>query len=645
MATNPRDQTGRIRLFLSVVCAVSVLTACGGAATDPTLSPGSLAAPTTTETPTTTAAPTTTETPSTTVADSPVVSLTIPAAMTGPGGVPAGTASAVTGPPADMAGINSMHDLLRTQNGSISFGTQANPAMVTLGPTDGGEPSWPAYETQHSLNIKMPKETPILAPLDLRFVGFKNRSAEYRQDTPEDSYQAPYDDLALCFESVSDDWPGLVMCVYHLYTTPLLQAHLDNDACGIQERWDGGGAESGRIYYEYNSTEVSLRDPESCQPLLGSIIERGGVIGYSGQVGNNPHSGFKFKVRSLDQNPLTTAGDPYLHWVQPSVFFYWQCFEPDAVFQPGVLAYPFDCEATTTTPLEQQSPTTTAAPLEQQLPATTPLPESVFKPSLEERYEVSVEEAVVYGTGGTLDGGQVELLLDLAVPDTGTDGPRPLWVHIHGGGFYEGNRNPQWGPAARGWVAASIDYRLAGDDPLPGPRFQGFYEAIGGAESPARHRSVVAAVEDTLTAVDYLVGRADELAIDTDRIVLAGFSAGAFTALNAAYCTDKFGITRPPIAAVVDYGGRLVDTCGAGSSIDPGEAAVFVAHGTEDTGETRFEGALSIIEGAQEAGITYEFHPLDGVAHTFAPHTATIADGRTVEAATYEFLDRVLYGE
>ena len=583
--------------------------------------------------------------------------------MTGPGGVPAGTASAVTGPPADMAGINSMHDLLRTQNGSISFGTQANPAMVTLGPTDGGEPSWPAYETKHSLNIKMPKETPILAPLDLRFVGFKNRSAEYRQDTPEDSYRAPFDDLALCFESVSDDWPGLVMCVYHLYTTQLLQAHLDNDACGIQERWDGGGAESGRIYYEYNSTEGSRRDPESCQPLLGSIIERGGVIGYSGQVGDNPHSGFKFKVRSLDQNPLTTAGDPYLHWVQPSVFFYWQCFEPDAVFQPGVLAYPFDCEPTTATPSEQQPPDTTATPSEQQspdtttapseqqlpattsVPATTPLPESVFKPSLEERYEVSVEEAVVYGTGGTLDGGQVDLLLDLAVPDTETDGPRPLLVHIHGGGFTEGSRWPQWDWAARGWVAVSIDYRLAGDDPLPGPRFQGFYEAIGGAESPARYRSVVAAVEDTLTAVDYLVGRADELVIDTDRIVLAGFSAGAFTALNAAYCTDKFGITRPPIAAVVDYGGRLIDTCGAGSSIDPGEAAVFVAHGTEDTGETRFEGALSIIEGAQEAGIAYEFHPLDGVAHTFAPHTATIADGRTVEAATYEFLDRVLYSE
>mgnify|MGYP001416885497 FL=1 len=568
-----------------------------------------------------------------TVADSPVVSLTIPVAMTGPVGVPAGTASAVTGPPADMAGINSMYDLLRTQDSSISFGTQANPAMVTLGPTDGGEPSWPAYEGKHSLNIKMPKETPILAPLDLRFVGFKNRSAEYRQDTPEDSYQAPFDDLELCFESVSDDWPGLVMCVYHLYTTPLLQAHLDNDACGIQERWDGGGAESGRIYYEYNSTEGSRRDPESCQPLLGSIIERGGVIGYSGQVGNNPHSGFKFKVRSLDQNPLTTAGDPYLHWVQPSVFFYWQCFEPDVVFQPGVLAYPFDCEPTTTTSSEQPSP------------ATTFLPESVYKPSLEALYEVNIEEAVVYGTGGTLDGGQVELLLDLAIPDTGTDGPRPLFVHIHGGGFVEGSRWPQRVVAERGWVAASIDYRLAGDEPLPGPRVKPFFDAIGGESSSARDRSVVASVEDTLTALDYLLSRADELNIDTDRIVLKGESAGAFIALTVAYCADKFENSGPTIAAVIDFIGGISETfCGGGTAIDPGEAAVFMAHGTADKDSTHHR-ALSIVDGATAAGITYELYPLEGVGHNWllGMLEQTTADGRKIDDLMYEFLNRVLY--
>ena len=190
----------------------------------------------------------------------------------------------------------------------------------------------------------MPLHTAVLAPLDLRFVGFKNRSAEYRQDDPDDEYRNPFDDLELCFESVSDDWPGLVLCAYHLYTTPLLPGHLQNEDCGIQERWDGGGAESGRIYYLENSTDHQRRNPESCEPMLGTIVERGDVIGYSGTVGDNPHTGIRFKVRTEQENPITEQGDPYLHWVQPKVFFYWQCFAEDAVFQSGVLAYPFDCD-------------------------------------------------------------------------------------------------------------------------------------------------------------------------------------------------------------------------------------------------------------------------------------------------------------
>ncbi len=537
---------------------------------------------------------------------------------------PVDTASGVTGPPADMTGINRMHGLLRATDSSIQFGTQADPDTVTLGPTDGGVPTYPPYEGKNSLNIKMPKMTPVLAPLDVRFVGFKNRSATYRQRPG--MRVSPFDDLELCFESVSDDWPGLVLCVYHLYTTPLLQAHLDNEACGIQEEWDGSGARKGRIYYLDNSTEGSENDPESCEPLLGSVIERGGVIGYSGQVGTNPHSGFRFKVRSEDQNPLTTAGDPYLHWVQPSVFFYWQCFEQDAIFQPGVLAYPFDCES---------------------LQSSIPDREHGrgFKPSLEERYEVSVEEAVVYGTGGTLDGGQIELLLDLTIPDTGIDGPRPLYVHIHGGGFTGGSRFPQWDVAKHGWVAASIDYRLVGDEPLPGPRFQGFRDAVDETETLyPQWLALVAAVEDTLVALDYLLGRADELDIDRDRIVLQGFSAGAFTALNVAYCTDEFGIDRPTIAAVIDFSGALTTVC-EGAVIDPGEAAAFVVHGTEDTGTTSFTRALRIVDEATAAGITYEFHPLEGVGHLWEPTKEITADGRTINEAMYEFLDRVLYSK
>jgi acetyl esterase/lipase len=231
--------------------------------------------------------------------------------------------------------------------------------------------------------------------------------------------------------------------------------------------------------------------------------------------------------------------------------------------------------------------------------------------------------------------------LDLAIPDTGTDGPRPLFVHIHGGGFIQGSRWPQWDAAKRGWVAASIDYRLAGDEPLPGQRVQGFFDAMGGESSSARDRSVVAAVEDTLVALDYLLSRADELHIDTNRIVLKGESAGAFTALAVAYCADKFEISGPKIAAVIDFAGGISETfCGGATAIDPGEAALFLAHGTEDTGATSFTRALSIVDGATAAGITYEFYPLGGVGHEWLA-----TDPLRMESLMYEFLSRVLYEE
>jgi predicted esterase len=200
--------------------------------------------------------------------------------------------------------------------------------------------------------------------------------------------------------------------------------------------------------------------------------------------------------------------------------------------------------------------------------------------------------------------------------------------------------------AERGWVAASIDYRLAGDEPLPGPRVKPFFDAIGGESSSVRDRSLVASVEDTLAALDYLLSRADELNIDTDRIVLKGESAGAFIALTVAYCADKFENSGPTIAAVIDFAGGISETfCGGGTAIDPGEAAVFIAHGTEDEVVSYDDRALSIVDGATAAGITYELYPLEGVGHIWllSMLEQTTADGRRIDDLMYEFLNRVLY--
>jgi acetyl esterase/lipase len=91
------------------------------------------------------------------------------------------------------------------------------------------------------------------------------------------------------------------------------------------------------------------------------------------------------------------------------------------------------------------------------------------------------------------------------------EGPRPLLVHIHGGGWIGGDKRVS---AARvrpfldkGISYASINYRLTGEAPLPAP------------------------VHDAARAVQFLRSKADEWNIDKERIALTGGSAGACTSM------------------------------------------------------------------------------------------------------------------
>ena len=77
---------------------------------------------------------------------------------------------------------------------------------------------------------------------------------------------------------------------------------------------------------------------------------------------------------------------------------------------------------------------------------------------------LTVERDVVYGTAqGT------PLLLDLAMPKTG-NGPFPVVVFLHGGGWSEGNRQEMnhfiEGVAGLGYVGVTVAYRL-----VPAARF------------------------------------------------------------------------------------------------------------------------------------------------------------------------------
>jgi arylformamidase len=91
------------------------------------------------------------------------------------------------------------------------------------------------------------------------------------------------------------------------------------------------------------------------------------------------------------------------------------------------------------------------------------------------------------------------------------DGPRPLLVYIHGGGWTGGDKSQEGNPQ-RTWLAqgvsyAAINYRLTPGDPLPAP------------------------IHDAARAVQFLRTKATEWNIDTKRVCLTGGSAGACTAM------------------------------------------------------------------------------------------------------------------
>lgn len=224
------------------------------------------------------------------------------------------------------------------------FGTGADPNVITLGPKLGGRPDWPPYATHFGTTFELGVHgTPILAPIDMVLVGFDNRNAEYRVQNGQRN--APFNDLGLTFESASPDWPGMIIYVYHLYTSPLLLGHYQNKDCGEREEWVGTVQAQGRLVFAFNdSVSPGQGNAGACQALLGRTVKRGELIGFADSVGTHSFADFCFKVSDISENPTVQKGDRYLHWVQAASFFYWRSYSPDANFPRGVLAYPFESD-------------------------------------------------------------------------------------------------------------------------------------------------------------------------------------------------------------------------------------------------------------------------------------------------------------
>lgn len=108
---------------------------------------------------------------------------------------------------------------------------------------------------------------------------------------------------------------------------------------------------------------------------------------------------------------------------------------------------------------------------------------------------------------------------------------RPAIVFIHGGGWTEGTRERGLPSlihfVKRGYIAASIEYRLSGEAIFP------------------------AQIDDVRASIEYLRTHANELGIDPSRVAVWGQSAGGHLAALAG--TSLEGAARPDV--VIDWNG------------------------------------------------------------------------------------------
>jgi acetyl esterase/lipase len=137
-----------------------------------------------------------------------------------------------------------------------------------------------------------------------------------------------------------------------------------------------------------------------------------------------------------------------------------------------------------------------------------------------------VPNEITSRTGIRYDPSDKDALLDIYAPSTAAPGSLPTIVWVHGGGFISGRRgdvaNYAKILAGKGFAVVNIDYTIAPEATYPRP------------------------VEQLNRALQFIAANSSELALDANRLLLAGDSAGAQIAAQTANL-----VTSPAYARAV----------------------------------------------------------------------------------------------
>ena len=141
---------------------------------------------------------------------------------------------------------------------------------------------------------------------------------------------------------------------------------------------------------------------------------------------------------------------------------------------------------------------------------------------------IKMEKDIAY-----VEGGDEAQKLDIYLPQTASEKPMPLIVHIHGGGWRGGSKFPC--PVAamviKGYAVASVEYRFSQKAVFP------------------------AQIQDCQAAIRWLRAHAKQYNFDTDHLGAVGGSAGGH--LSALVGTSGGKKAFPPIGGHLDESDRV----------------------------------------------------------------------------------------
>ena len=236
---------------------------------------------------------------------------------------------------------------------------------------------------------------------------------------------------------------------------------------------------------------------------------------------------------------------------------------------------------------------------------------------------------IQYSRALNIAGVHEDLYMDVYEPENDIAKKRPLIIFVHGGGWVA--RGKDDGKefctlfAKKGYVAASINYRLGIENPI---------------NEKTRGEAVYRGVQDIKAAIRYARANATVFKIDTGQIFIGGYSAGAVNAVHAAYWNEnevpqnidkqKWGSLEgsggttnfsSDVQAVYSVAGFIADL----SCIQNGEPPMISVHSKTDNlipydrgldvSGIYVYGATSIIQKATSVNVPVTLYTYDDISH------------------------------